>query len=100
MCDWRMRCDSVHITSVAFPESYAREMLKKLDRSGIACGLGSACTGCSTKVSHVLDAAGIPTRLAEATLRFSLGWSTTAADAEEMGILLSNRPCMPVLGIS
>ena len=71
-----------HITSIAFPGCLGRDLLKQLDRKGICVGLGSACTGCSNKVSHVLKAMHVPDDLAEATLRFSLGWSTTG---EEIG---------------
>lgn len=71
---------SCHVTSVAIPGITARSMLRKLDRKGYAVGLGSACTGCSTKVSHVLEAMGVPGKLAESTLRFSLGWKSTEDD--------------------
>ncbi len=79
---------SCHVTSVALPGCNARSLLKQLDRKGIACGLGSACTGCSSKVSHVLDAMEVVPNTAEETLRFSLGWSSTEEDVEELlGVL-------------
>lgn len=79
-----------HITSVALPGFLGRDVLKKLDRKGVCIGLGSACTGCETKVSHVLDAMQVSPGLAEATLRFSLGWSTTEDEIEVTMDMLAN----------
>jgi cysteine desulfurase len=74
---------SCHVTSFALPGRLAREMLYGLDRRGVRVGLGSACTGCNRKVSHVLQAMGLPNELAEATLRVSHGWSSTQEDVHD-----------------
>jgi len=66
-----------HITSVALVGYLARDLQKRLDRQGICIGLGSACIGCNTKVSHVLKAMQVESKVAESTLRFSIGWNTT-----------------------
>src|SRR5690606_40870267 len=65
-----------HISSFAIPGVKARRKQKELDRAGISVGLGSACTGCNNKVSHVLEAMDVEPHIAEATLRFSLGWNS------------------------
>ncbi|UNM07826.1 MAG: cysteine desulfurase [Planctomycetales bacterium] len=69
-----------HICSFAIPGIKARRKQKELDRSGFSVGLGSACTGCNNKVSHVLEAMGIDSKTSEETLRISFGWSTLIDD--------------------
>ena len=49
----------------------------------ISVSTGSACTSASGEPSYVLRALGRDERLAEASLRFGLGRSTSAADVEE-----------------
>ncbi len=43
----------------------------------LAVSSGSACTSADPRPSHVLEALGLPRRLADATVRFSLGRPTT-----------------------
>jgi len=43
----------------------------------LAVSSGSACTSADPRPSHVLEAIGLPRRLADATVRFSLGRPTT-----------------------
>jgi len=50
--------------------------------SGLAVSSGSACTSADPKPSHVLLAMGVPPHLAAASLRFSLGRPTTAAEVD------------------
>ncbi len=54
-----------------------------MDLEGICASAGSACTSGSTKPSHVLGAMGLSPAEARATVRFSLGWTTTEHDVEE-----------------
>jgi cysteine desulfurase len=49
---------------------------------GLAVSTGSACNSASAEPSYVLRALGRDTRLAESSLRFSLGRYTTAADID------------------
>lgn len=49
----------------------------------LAASTGSACTSGIPEPSHVLRAIGLPTKSAEASIRFSLGWETTAEDVEQ-----------------
>ena len=51
-------------------------------RAGIACSAGAACGATTLEPSHVLLAIGLPLERAVATLRFSLGHETTAADID------------------
>jgi cysteine desulfurase len=52
-------------------------ILLSLDMKGIAASSGSACTSGSLEPSHVLAAMGVPTEIAQGSLRFSLGRDNT-----------------------
>ncbi len=58
-------------------------LLVLLDRVGIAASAGSACSSGAATVSHVLSAMGMTSAEARECLRFSFGWSSTVAEAEE-----------------
>ncbi|MBM9503830.1 cysteine desulfurase family protein [Actinacidiphila acididurans] len=64
----------------SFPSCDGDALLLLLDAQGIACSTGSACTAGVAQPSHVLLAMGQPPELARATLRFTLGHTTTADD--------------------
>jgi cysteine desulfurase len=53
-----------------------------LDLKGLACSTGAACSSGAVEPSHVLIAIGLPPEEARASLRFSLGRHTTAADID------------------
>ncbi|MEK7576139.1 MAG: cysteine desulfurase family protein [Patescibacteria group bacterium] len=55
-----------------------------LDSHGIACSTGSACTSESLDPSHVILALGRPYEYAHASIRFTLGRSTTESDIEHV----------------
>lgn len=76
--------DSVapHILSASFPGTDGEMMLFRLNQSGIALSMGSACTSESIEPSHVLLAMGLPLEHIEGTLRISLGLPTTADDID------------------
>ena len=57
-------------------------LLIAMDLEGICASAGAACTSGSTKPSHVLSAMGLSVNEARATIRFSVGWSTTAEEVE------------------
>ncbi|WP_412068102.1 cysteine desulfurase family protein [Rubrivirga sp. IMCC43871] len=70
-----------HILSVSIAGGLDGEMLlAALDLDGVAVSAGSACTSGALEPSHVLLALGVPRELAAATLRFSLGRTTTTAE--------------------
>ncbi len=60
----------------------AEQVLGKLERAGIVASSGAACTAAGTQPSHVLLAMGESVLHAKASVRFSLGRDTTAADIE------------------
>ena len=72
----------VNNVSVTFPGADASEMLEALDEAGIACSAGAACGATTLEPSHVLLAMDMPLEQALATLRFSLGPQTTAAEID------------------
>lgn len=52
------------------------------DLAGIAVSSGSACSSGKVQPSHVLDAMGFSSDLAQGAVRLSLGWSTSEADID------------------
>src|SRR5690606_14281344 len=69
-----------HVLSISVPGTDAESLLMHLDLAGICCSGGSACSTGAIEPSHVLVAMGVERPLALATLRFSLGHESTAAD--------------------
>jgi cysteine desulfurase len=76
-----------HVLSVSFrPDGGALDgqmLLVGLDLEGVHVSAGSACTSGAPEPSHVLQAMGVPRDAAGATVRFSLGRTTTEADVDE-----------------
>lgn len=72
-----------HILSVALPPVRSQTMLFALEGDGVYVSNGSACASRRQKVSGVLSAMGLPTQLADCTLRFSLSPFLTEADMDE-----------------
>ncbi|HEY8901532.1 MAG TPA: cysteine desulfurase family protein [Chthoniobacterales bacterium] len=68
--------------SVSFPGADGETLLIGLDMEGVSVSSGSACMVGSVQPSHVLLAMGVPEKIAQATVRFSLGKSTTGAEIE------------------
>ena len=69
-------------TSIAFEGIDSEAVLMLLDRYGICCSAGSACTTGSLHPSHVLKAMGFSNDRARASLRFSLSRFNTKLDVE------------------
>ncbi|HEY5877397.1 MAG TPA: cysteine desulfurase family protein [Nakamurella sp.] len=63
-----------------FPGCEGDSLLMLLDAAGIECSTGSACTAGVPRPSHVLLAMGLGEHAARASLRFSLGHTSTASD--------------------
>jgi cysteine desulfurase len=69
-------------SSLVFEGCDAETLLVALDLEGLCASAGSACHSGSTKPSGVLLAMGLTDAEARATIRFSLGWTTTAAEID------------------
>jgi cysteine desulfurase len=68
--------------SIAFEGCDSEALLIAMDLEGICASAGAACTSGSTRPSHVLSAMGLSMNEARATIRFSVGWSTTPDEVE------------------
>jgi cysteine desulfurase len=66
-------------TNVSFEGIEAESLLMALDLMGIAVSTGAACAAGAVEPSHVLRAMGLPMDRVQASIRFSLGRSTTEA---------------------
>ena len=53
-----------------------------MDLEGLCASAGSACHSGSTRPSGVLLAMGLSDADARSTIRFSLGWTSTAAEVD------------------
>lgn len=68
--------------NVSFENVEGESLILRLDMEGICVSTGSACTSGSMEPSHVLAALGLPPRLAQGTVRFSLGRDTNEAEID------------------
>ena len=69
-------------SSIVFEGCDAETLLMALDLEGICASAGSACHSGSTRPSGVLVAMGLSPAEARATVRFSLGWTSTAEELD------------------
>jgi cysteine desulfurase len=84
---YRDEAAAPHVLNVSFPPADGRAvdgemLLLGLDLAGVHASSGSACTSGAVEPSHVLRALGVPRQTANATVRLSLGRSTTEADVD------------------
>jgi cysteine desulfurase len=70
------------ILNAAFTDVDAETLLVALDRQGVFAASGSACTSGAIDPSHVLLAMGVERGRARASVRFSLGHTTTPAEVD------------------
>src|SRR5882762_1460764 len=68
--------------NITFPGIEGEALIIALDLKGLACSTGAACSSGAIEPSHVLTAIGLTADEARASLRFSLGRHTTAADVQ------------------
>ncbi len=73
-----------------------------LDMNGVAVSTGSACASGSHNPSHVLTAMGVPSRLAEGSIRITLGKYNTAQEIDYFikklaGIVEKLRKVSPIV---
>ena len=69
-------------SNLTFSGIEAESALLLFDKEGLCCSAGSACSSGSINPSHVLTSMGISRDEARASLRFSLGRTTTEADID------------------
>ncbi|NQX10055.1 cysteine desulfurase [Microbacteriaceae bacterium VKM Ac-2855] len=69
---------------LSFPGAQGDSLLFLLDLAGISVSTGSACTAGIPEPSHVVMALGRSEEEARGVLRFSLGYSSTAADVDAL----------------
>jgi cysteine desulfurase len=69
-------------SSIVFEGCDAETLLMAMDLEGLCASAGSACHSGSTKPSGVLLAMGLSPTEARATIRFSLGWTTTSEEID------------------
>ncbi len=72
----------------SFPGCEGDALLMLLDARGVACSTGSACTAGVAQPSHVLLAMGADIGRARASLRFSLGRTSTLADVDALAAVI------------
>ncbi|HEX5695878.1 MAG TPA: cysteine desulfurase family protein [Acidimicrobiia bacterium] len=80
---------SSHHLNVRFPGVRNETLLMLLDQNGVAASAGSACQSGAATVSHVLEAMGLTPDEARESVRFSFGWTSTAAEADEAASIVS-----------
>ncbi|WP_165953312.1 cysteine desulfurase family protein [Deinococcus sp. S9] len=73
---------SPKVASVTVPRADGEALLMNLDLLGVSASAGSACAAGTMQPSHVLTAIGLSEADARATLRFSFGRATTAAEVD------------------
>ena len=59
--------------NISIRDANGESLLHRLDLKGICISTGSACDSVNTKVSHVIQAIGIPKEYAQGTIRISFG---------------------------
>jgi cysteine desulfurase len=69
---------------LSFPGCEGDSLLMLLDAQGIECSTGSACSAGVPQASHVLLAMGRSDSIARASLRFSLGHTSTPVDVDRV----------------
>lgn len=70
-----------HVSNISFEGVDSKEWLIAVNKA-IAVSSGSACSSVTERASHVLRAMGVSEELGKASIRFSLGRSTTEDDID------------------
>jgi cysteine desulfurase len=75
-------------TNLYFDFIEGEPLVIALDLKGVAVSTGTTCSSGAVEPSHVLTAIGLPHERARASLRFSLGRASTAADVDYVSEVL------------
>lgn len=73
---------------ISIPDVEGEAVVEALDREGIACSAGAACTSATWEPSHVLLAMNVPIELAIGSVRMTLWPTLTEADIEHVASVL------------
>ena len=74
--------------NISIRDANGESLLHRLDLKGICISTGSACDSVNIKVSHVIQAIGIPKEYAQGTIRISFGADNIETDASEVATAL------------
>ena len=85
--------NNIHIT---LPGADNERLLFALDEQGILAAAGSACSASDEEPSHVLKAMGISEQDAQASLRLTMGRSTTSEMIQKTIEVLASLYSQPV----
>ena len=70
------------VINLSFKDSDGEMIMHRLDLMGISISTGAACDSVNTKVSHVIQAIGVPKEYAKGTIRITLGKHNSKDDVE------------------
>ena len=70
--------------NISFKHFNGEMLLHRLDLNGITVSTGAACDSKDTKISHVINAIGVPDNYAEGTIRISLSRDNTEEDVSKI----------------
>ena len=70
------------ISNITFPGTQSDSLLLLLDSEKVSCSTGAACSAGVHRPSHVLMAMGLSDVVAQSSLRFSFGSTSTQSDVE------------------
>ena len=71
-------------SNISFPGVDGEALLFSMDTEGVAVSTGSACSTGAVEPSHVLIAMGREPKVAQSSLRFSMGWGTNEEGVEHI----------------
>lgn len=80
---------SPYICSLAFPPIPGEVLIHSLEEQGVYVSTGAACSSRRKKHSHVLASMGVPQRVADSTIRVSMGPSTSEAELLQAADILT-----------
>lgn len=70
------------ISNITFPGTQSETLLLLMDSQKVSCSTGAACTAGVHRPSHVLMAMGFTDVIAQSSLRFSFGSTSTTEDVD------------------